>query len=108
MCLATPYEGLIVHVLVEGRELIEVAVDEIGCLPVQAAENRILDAGHVVQRLLAGQEIQVPALIMMDRNRIVDGLRLCRDRLLPVCALQDEVFVEPCDVPPPNEGDLQE
>ena len=97
--LARPCERLVVHVLVKRGELVEVAVHrarEPGAEPLQQA---VVHAPHVREGLRPRRQGQIPALVVVDCDGVVEGVGAGEERRLAVHALQDEVLVEPCDVP---------
>ena len=97
--LARPRERLVVHVLVERGELVEVAVHRTREPGSEPLEQAVVDPLHVREGLRARRQRQVPALVVMDRDGVVERVAVREQGRLAVHALQDEVLVEPCDVP---------
>ena len=98
-CLPRPRERLVVHVLVERGELVEVAVHRARGAGAEPLQQAVVHPLHVREGLRARGQGQIPARIVMDRDGVVERMAAREQRRLAVCALQDEVLVEPRDVP---------
>ena len=91
--------GLVVHVLVEGGELVEVAVLLTRHRAVQTFEQGPEDVLHVHQDLVQRRQGQVPAGVVGDADGIVDGVPAGEQGGTAVHAPENEEFVEPRHVP---------
>ena len=97
--LPRPRERLVVHVLVERGELVEIAVHRARGAGAEPLQQSVVHPLHVCEGIRARGQGQVPARIVMDRDGIVERMAVREQRRLAVCALQDEVLMEPRDVP---------
>src|SRR5262249_6290262 len=91
-------ERLVVHVLVEGRELIVVARALVCAGAPEALEQRVLDPTHVVESSCERRQRQIPSAIMGNPRRIVERIRVGQQRIAAPDGLQGKVLMEPGDV----------
>ena len=96
------------HVLVEGGELVDVAVVLVGHVVGKAREARLQHVVHVGKRDVQFHERQVPARVVVDGYGIVNAVAGWMDGIVAVEAAQDEPLREPsnmADFPPEGVDD---
>ena len=93
--LTGPGKGLVMHVFVKRRELVEITVALAGKAVIKPADQRIQYRRHVVFHLFQRIDRQVPPGIVGDGNRIVERIAAVEQRLMAVFLSQDEIFVKP-------------
>ena len=87
--------GFGMHVFMEGRELIQIAVLHARHAVFQPFQQGVLHGGHVGKRIGDAKQRQIPARIVGDGDRIVYRVAIGQQSVAAVNAPQDEIFVEP-------------
>ena len=86
------------HVLVEDREQLPVAG-----VRIEAARSRlggrVTNSLDVVEQLAARRQLEIPAHVVIDRDRIVQGVCVAEQRLAAVDVTQGKTFLKVRDVP---------
>ena len=96
-----------VHVLVERGELVHEAVPLARRARTESFQAAVLDGFGVADRFLHAEKREVPARVLEDGRRVVQFVGLPQDRGVAVEVAQNEVLVEPRNVPdlPPQRID---
>ena len=99
MRLARVGEGLIVHILMEGRQLVEIGFLFIRFAVFQAVDHRVFDGAHILKRPVQIRQIEIPSCIVMNFHRVVEFIGLGHNRIRFVDTPKNEMFVKPGQMP---------
>ena len=87
------------HILMEGRQLVEIGFLFIRFAVFQAVDHRVFDGAHILKRLVQIRQIEIPSCIVMNFHRVVEFIGLGQNRIRFVNTPENEMFVKPSQMP---------